>query len=415
MPDPSPYRDLLQIVGERPRKLATVSEVLTTDKELADLIDEIRADRFVTFDTEFVSESFYRPKLCLLQFGTLSRCVAVDPFTLGSLTPVWDILTEPSIVKLVHGGREEIRFCLRAAGRVANVIDIQVAQGFLGRSFPMAYKAIAAKTIGVQISTHETRTDWSRRPLSSAQIRYALEDVEHLLPIAMHQAERLSQLGRTAWAEEEFERLVETVATEPGRDTFLRVSGVHRLRGVELAIADALHEYRRDEAERLNKPVKHVLRDDLLVDIARRQPKSRSDLFHTRGVSRKLNNESAERVVELVADAKGRPKSEWPRLPRPPKAGPGDETLVKLLGLALSDRCAKLDIAMSLVGSQSDIADVVRHHAGNASDDGTPKLLQGWRREVCGSMLADLLEGRVGIRVRDARKADPLLFESVGE
>ena len=406
-----PY-DRLAEVGV-PEPLAAAPRVLTTAADLADVLDEVRQDCLVGFDTEFVSESFYRPQLCLLQFATLSRMVCVDPFTCGPLDDFWAVMADPDITKIVHGGREELRFCLNAHGRPQNVIDVQVAQGFLGRSFPMAYKAICQKTIGVTIDTHETRTDWSRRPLSPKQIRYALEDVEHLHSIAWHQYQQLDKLDRLDWAEAEFERLVDTVESEPERDNFRKVSGVTRLRGAEVAVVDALHRYRREEAERLNKPVKHVLRDDLLIDIARRQPKTVAELFHTRGMNRKFNDDTAATVVEVVADALRQPKASWPKLPRPPKAGPGDDTLTKLLAIALSDRCARLEVAMSLVGSQSDIQDVVRHHAKHDDAKASPKLLTGWRKAVCGSLLSDLLDGRVSIRVGDPKKADPLTFELV--
>ena len=408
----TPFADLAEVPGVHEAKPATDGSVIVNQQAFEELCEQALAEGVLTFDTEFVSESFYRPKLCLLQVGTLSRLAAIDPFTLRSPDPLWSLIADPAVIKVVHGGREEVRFALEAGYRPTNLIDVQIAQGLLGRSFPIAYKAVCQRTIGAEISTHETRTDWSRRPLSGNQIRYALEDIEHLLPIALHQQRELAKLDRTAWADEEFDRFVGIVSSEPERDTFRRVSGVTRLRGVELAVAEVLHEYRRDEAIRLNKPLKHVLRDDLLIDISRRRPRSRSELFHTRGMSRKFNNETAEEVVQLVAAAVAKPREDWPVLPRAPKAGPGDETLVKLLSLALSDRCANLDVALSLVGSQADLQDVVRHHAGTGSET-PPKLLTGWRREVCGSLLEDLLEGRIALKVKDWRKADPLVFEQV--
>ena len=412
MNDISPYRTL----AELPAKASphAEEEVLTTPEQFEQICDEIEADRVVTFDTEFVSEGYFRPRLCLLQFGTLSRLVTVDPFTCGPLDRAWKILCDPTILKIIHGGREEIRFCLDAYGRPQNMIDVQVAQAFVGRSFPMAYKVICQKAIGVEIGNHETRTDWSKRPLSRRQVRYAIEDVEHLLPIAQVQARQLRKLDRTSWAEEEFERLIDTVETEPDRDNFRRVSGINRLRGAELAVADTLYQHRRAEAERLNKPIKQILRDDLIIDIARRQPRTQTELFHTRGMSRKFNDRTAEIVIDLVRQATSLPKSEWPTLPRPPKAGPGDETLTKLLQLALCDRCADLNVALSIVGSQADIQDVVRiHTAGSRHSNGrAAKLLEGWRQEVCGTLLTDLIEGRISVRVRDAKTASPLIFET---
>lgn len=386
--------------------------LITTRKAFLDLCEHIEDVGLVAFDTEFVSESRYTPQLCLLQFATDERLACVDPFEVEDLSEWWDLFADPDVTVVTHGSREEVRFCLRESGNAPGaLVDVQIAQGLLGRNYPLSYKALVDKVIGVRVSTNETRTDWSRRPLSSRQIKYALEDVEHLLQVWDTQATKLEKLGRLDWAEEEFDNFVEAQAADSEKDTLYKISGIGRLATQELAVAERLHRWRANRAESLDRPIKHILRDDLLIDIAKRQPTTVDELYATRGMERKLNERRAEELISEVEIGRQVPESEAPVLPKPPKALGADETLGRLLGIALSHRCTDLGVATTLVGTQSDLQELVRHHLGDKS--ASPRLLAGWRASVCGSMLEDLLEGRVSIRVKNAKSRAPLIFESV--
>ena len=394
------------------RRVPKSDQLIESPKRFADLCQHIRDVGIVAFDTEFVSESRFTPQLCLLQFNTGERAAAVDPLVVEDLSEWWELFCDPDVTVVTHGSREEVRFCLRDYGHPPeSLVDVQIAQGLLGRNYPLSYKALAEKVAGVRISTHETRTDWSRRPLSAKQLRYALEDVEHLLLVWDQQAERLEKLGRLEWAEEEFDNFVENQTRDSERDTFFKISGIQRLSRRELAVAERLHRWRTERAEKQDRPIKHILRDDLLVDIARRQPTTVDDLYATRGIQRKLNDRRAEELLVEIEAGLDVPESDAPVIPPPPRPLGSDETLGRLLGIALSHRCSDLSVATTLVGTQSDLQKLVRHHLGDESV--SPRLLEGWRAEVCGSMLEDLLEGRVSIRVRDSKGRAPLVFEPV--
>ena len=395
--------------SSRPPK---TDRLIVSPREFADYCAHIRDEGIVAFDTEFVSESRFSPQLCLLQFNTGKRAVAVDPLEVEDLSEWWELFCDPDVTVVTHGSREEVRFCLREYGHPPeSLVDVQIAQGLLTRNYPLSYKALSEKVVGVRISTHETRTDWSRRPLSPNQLRYALEDVEHLLLIWDKQAAKLEKLGRLDWAEEEFDNFVDHQAADSEKDTFFKISGVQRLSRRELAVAERLHRWRESRAESQDRPVKHVLRDDLLIDIAKRQPTTIDELYATRGMQRKLTERRAEELLVEIEAGLEVPDTECPTLPPPPKPLGADETLGRLLGIALSHRCSDLAVATTLVGTQSDLQELVRHHLGD--DEVEPRLLKGWRAEVCGSMLEDLLEGRVSIRVKNAKSRAPLVFESV--
>lgn len=390
------------------------SQLITDQRAFEKLCSHIRAAGLVAFDTEFVSESRYTPQLCLLQFATTEEQAAVDPLEIEDLSPWWEIFADPEVTVVTHGSREEVRFCLRECGRPpASLIDVQIAQGLLGRNYPLSYKALVDKVLSRRVSTHETRTDWSRRPLTSRQLKYALEDVEYLLDVWSTQSAKLKKLGRLNWAMEEFDNFVTGQSSDMERDTFFKISGIGRLGPRELAIAERLHRWRVGRAETLDRPVKHMLRDDLLIDIARRQPTTVDELYATRGMERKLNERRAEELLAEVEAGLEVPETEIPRPPKPPKPLGADETLGRLLGIALSHRCTDLGVATTLVGTQSDLQELVRHHLGDKKAE--PRLLQGWRADVCGTMLEDLLEGRVSIRVKNSKSRAPLVFEQVDQ
>jgi ribonuclease D len=168
--------------------------LITTQAEFDALLESLQRAPAIAWDTEFVSERSYRPKLCLLQFATDELSAAVDPLTGIDLSQWWKIAAsdKPSIV---HGSREEVRFCLRYAGAPpARLFDVQIAEGLLTRNFPTSYKNLVQRVLGKSVLGTETRTDWEHRPLSTGQIAYALEDVEHLLAVWRKQS---AELGRS--------------------------------------------------------------------------------------------------------------------------------------------------------------------------------------------------------------------------
>ncbi len=387
--------------------------LITTQEAFDELCDHLAEAGLVAFDTEFVSESYYRPRLCLLQFATKERQAVVDPFEIESLQRWWELFADDETTIVAHGAREEVRFCLHfAQSPPRKLVDVQVAEGLLSRGFPLSYKALVQRVLNERIDSNETRTDWARRPLTSRQIDYALEDVEHLLIIWDQQQEALTKSGRLDWAWDEFERRSGVYAAEDDGERWRKVSGVHRLSRREMAIARELHEWRDEQAQNRDKPARTVLRDDLIIDLARRKPRKLPDVTATRGMQRG-HKRDAEQLLACVQRAMEVPDKDCPQKSKKHRAAPQEDVLAKLLGIALADRCAEFGLSQSIIGSMSDLQELVRWHAFDGRQGPTPVLLQGWRAEVCGNVLTDLLDGRVSMRVVDTQQEAPLTFERV--
>ncbi|MBX3436759.1 MAG: ribonuclease D [Planctomycetaceae bacterium] len=389
--------------------------LITTQDAFDELCEEIKAAGIVGFDTEFISESYYRPRLCLMQFATPHRRAVVDPFPIERLDRWWEILQDDVTTVIAHGAREEVRFCLHlGGGPPRKMVDVQVAEGLLSRGFPLSYKALVQRVLDERIESHETRTDWAKRPLSSRQIDYALDDVAHLLGIWSRQQESLEKLGRLAWVWDEFARRAAVYAAEDDGERWRRVSGVHKLSRREMALVRELFEWRDREAERRDKPPRTILRDDLLIDLAHRKPRKFEEITATRDMQRRDFRREAAAIWECIQRAMELPDEDCPRKAVSPHAPPQEDVLGKLLAIALSDRCAELGISQSIVGSMSDLQHLVRWHAFNGREGEPPALLQGWRADVCGNILTDLLDGRVCLRVANVRRDAPLTFDPVG-
>lgn len=385
--------------------------LITDQNQFEELCRHIREAGEVAFDTEFLSEHTYRPELCLLQFATRSRSAAVDPFLVRDLSSWWKLMASPDVAVIVHGGREEVRFCLWNAGaRPANLFDVQIAEGLLSRSFPLNYNAIVSRVLNVRTQGKETRTDWRRRPLTDRQIAYAIEDVEHLLEIHWRQKEALQNRGRSAWALAEFERFVSDLEQEPARDNFRRLPGIQSLSSRELAVARELYLWREQEGLQRDKPIRRVLRDDLIIELAHRQPRDLADLLATRDMNRSDYKRAAPEMLAAIERALALPSSQWPPVRRTEK-DQDEQILAQLLAIALANRCAQVEVAMGLVGTTADLRHLVRWQVYGDQSGQTPRLMQGWRDEVCGELLAEVLAGKIALRVADPKSDHPLVFE----
>ncbi|MCA9088338.1 MAG: HRDC domain-containing protein [Planctomycetaceae bacterium] len=386
--------------------------LITTQPEFDALCERIRAAGRVAFDTEFVAESYYRPRLCLLQFGLPDGEVCVDPFEVHDLSAWWDIMADEETTIIIHGGREEVRFCYFATQRPpGKLIDVQIAEGLLSRGFPISHGNLVQRVLGKSVHGKETRSDWERRPLTPHQLEYAAEDVRHLIDIWTKQEQQLKKLGRLDWAWTEFQRFVNDIVADENRPGWLRLPSVARLKSRELAVAQALFNWRDKRASDLDKPARFILRDDLLMELAKRAPRTVKDLNVTRGMNRRDYQRLADEMLEVIASAANLPDDQLPPRVTNPQHPQQDEVLGRILGLALANRCQELGLSMSIVGTSADLNNVVRWYLLEQDSAPPPKLLDGWRKELCGELLTDVLEGNVVLRVANPRSDDPLTFE----
>jgi ribonuclease D len=386
--------------------------IISYQEDFLELCDHITQCGIVSFDSEFISDIGYRPQLGLLQFATPERCVAVDPLAIPSLSAWWDIMVDDHTTVIVHGGQAEVRFCIQLSGRIPRkLVDIQIAEGLRGRSYPLSYNTIVERVLGTVITNSQTRTDWLRRPLSPEQIEYALEDVSYVQQVWERQRQWLESNGRLSWATSEFDRMCTEILEEEQTAPWERISGIHKLPRRELAVAQRLAQWREEEAAFRNRPARRVLRDDLLIDLARRRPKTVQQALATRDLNRPEYRKRLDDIVAVIEEAGKIPDEKLPRRMRSrDDASSDDQIISRLLALALGNVCAELEIAQSLVGTNKDLTELVKFVRTSDSSE-APRLLTGWRGEICGELLKKVLEGRVRFRVSPANSSTPLIFE----
>lgn len=388
---------------------------ITDQAALEQLCQRLQQAPQIGIDTEFVSEDTFHPELCLIQIATAEELAVVDTMAVKDLKPFWDLLTQGDHVTIFHAGREELNFVLRAVDAVPRqMFDVQLASGFCCQEFPSAYGAIVRKYLNHKPRKGEQRTDWRRRPLTDAQIDYALEDVRYLLPLYEHLTETLSQSDRLDWFQDELERWRDEVIAARQRKDWRRVSGIGSLSPRSLAIVRELWLWRQQEAERLNKPPKRLLRDDLLVEAAKRKSDKPEQLMAIRGMQRGPMKQLAEEMAACVRRGLKAPVERMPKSTRTRTVSQLN-LLGQFLTPALATICQRSNIAASLVGTATDVRELIafRLDLPEAKEKGPPKLSRGWRAEVVGNLINELLDGKKSIRIVNANHEDPLVFDGV--
>jgi ribonuclease D len=386
-------------------------KIVADQERLDELCDRLEKTTAVAFDTEFVPEYTFAPELCLVQVATDDVLTAVDPYAAGDLTKFWKILTDPKKEVVVHAGKEEMNFCQEYAGRLPKkLIDVQLAAGLVGLGYPLSLDNLLQKTVKAgKLKKTETRTDWRKRPLTMTQVDYALDDVRYLLEVRKKLGDKMESLGRAKWLEEETQRFLATTARRAD-DRWTRVSGAGGLRGLELAVFRELVNWRDDRAKRVNKPSRWVLRDDLLAELAKRQPKSVRELQAMRGVGGVAASDVGGEIVEAIQRGLELPSENWPA--RPKRRDPSEEQMVvKILSAALIHVAQEANVAPSLLGGNDDLKDFVQHVLDPSEKESPPKLATGWRKEVCADYLRDLIHGKVHLRISAENGKLSLAFE----
>jgi ribonuclease D len=390
--------------------------VITQPDELTACCQHLAERRRFGFDTEFVGEDSYHPRLCLVQVASDDALFLIDPFTAGPLDAFWDVVTDPANLVIVHAGREEVRLCHLWSGRTpANLFDLQIAAGLLGLTYPLGHGNLVSQVLGVRLSKGETLTEWRSRPLTKAQIRYAFDDVRYLLPVWGRLSARLEKLARSEWAREEFARLAaNSTPDETGvlgaAEKWRKLRGLGSLDRRRLAIVRELYAWREETAARTNRPARVVVRDDLLIEIARRNPTKARDLHVVRGLPKR----DLEPIVEVVERARGLPLEQCPRAAEREQDPPQVGLVVSVLMAALGDFCAREHLAPNLAATTQDVKLLVRARLHGEAPPPDSLLTRGWRAAHVLPHLEALLDGRRALSIRDVHAEAPLEYRDLG-
>jgi len=372
---------------------------------IAELAERASSGGRIAIDTEFVSERRYQALLCLVQVavpdpdaGSGVRTEVLDPLE-GELDfgPLADVLADPSVEVLMHAGRQDVAILRRSWNtEVTNVFDTQVAAGFLGFGNQEGYESLVRKVLRVKLKGSEGFTKWDRRPLTAQQLEYAGDDARLLLTLAEELEQRLEERGRLEWAREE-SRALEDVSDERDADrSYEKLPRLSRLSESARAVARELVEWREQEARTADRPPGAVLPDQALVELARRTPRDRNGLEQIRGLPPQMLHRRGDELLAAIARGRERPAPEAP--PEPSPRDPADAPLVSLAQALVRHRSMESGVAVELIATQSELAALV--HSLRRGDNGDHvRVSQGWRRELVGEELGELVKGRRALSV----------------
>ncbi len=369
--------------------------VITESAELAGYCDGWQHAEYVTVDTEFMREKTYWPILCLIQVGGPDESVVIDPLAEGlDLTPLYDLMINPDVLKVFHAARQDVELFHHLTGHVpAPLFDTQLAAMVCGFGESVGYGKLADRLADAQIDKTLRFTDWARRPLTDRQILYAVADVSHLRPIYDKLCAQLENNGRRAWIDEEMKILTSPATYEnPPEEAWQRIK-VRNGKPRYLAILREVAAWREKEAQHRDMPRNHIVREEALTEIAAHAPSSVDELARLRAISQKLAEGSmGAAILKAVAHALTLDKSRYPSLPARVEKPAGLAPLMDLLKVMLKMRCEQMGVAQKLVAT---VGELERFATG----DENSSLLNGWRRELFGDLALALTEGRVALTV----------------
>lgn len=368
-----------------------------TPEALRALVDRFRQAPLVGIDTEFMRERTYFAKLCLVQVSTAEESAIIDPIAVTDLSPLCELLTDRKVLKVLHAGTQDLEIFYRICGEsTAPVFDTQVAATLAGFPQQVGYGALVHELLGVKLDKGDTYTDWGKRPLSTTQIEYALNDVRYLPEVHKLLTERLADGNRLAWLADDFSDL-EAEETYQLDETALwrRVKRVSSLNRRQLAIAREVTAWREREAMRRDVPRRWVLGDESIVEVARRAPATVDDAYAIRGVGDKVGRGAMSGLLAAVQAGVSCAEDDLPSLPKRKRPTGDVDGPVDLMVALVRLRARQNGVAMPLLASRDDLE---RLAAGER--DSSP-LLEGWRRTMVGNELVELIDGEISLSVSD--------------
>jgi len=372
--------------------------ILDTQEAVSALAGHARAVGRMALDVEFLWERTYAPIPCLAQVAVEDHISLVDPIAGAPLDEIAALLADPAVEVVMHAPSADLTlFALGFDVRPSHLLDSQLIAGFVGLGAGQSLGALLGRVLDIKVAKTEGYSDWSRRPLTRAQLDYAASDVAHLFALVDELMARADALGRTEWVIEEHHRRYgpdARVAPDPF-EAWRKVKGQGRLQPRERAVLRRAAAWREMEARRRDRPVGWLLPDRTLLEIARRRPAGPAALLDERGVPSAMREREAEGLIHAMDEGDTDPPIALGP-PPPPRVQARLDTLTPLAQILLTARAAAVDLAPTLVATRDDV-DRFLACVLTGDDTGAHPLGRGWRREVAGDALCDLAAGRLGI------------------
>jgi len=363
--------------------------ILTTTAEVAALAQELAREQAIAVDLEADSMHSFREKVCLLQFSTPARTVLVDPLTGADLSPLAPVLADPAIRKIFHAADYDLRCLFRDFGFIVRgLFDTMVACQLLGEE-KVGLADVLGKHFGVLLDKQFQRADWSLRPLSAGMILYAAEDTRHLHRLAALLEERLAGKGRLAWAIEEFSLLEQVRFSENEGPLFLRAKGAAALDRRQLAVLEAVLQWRLGEAQRRDCPPFKVMGNASVMDMAKAVPKTLQGLACIEGISPRLVDRYGRKLLQAIEAGLAVPESELPVFPRGERRekDPAVESRFKRLREWRQIKAEELAVEPGVLINNATLEEIARCRPASAAALSEVPGMKNWQREAFGGEL----------------------------
>ena len=382
-------------------RFAATMDLITTTNDLAAVCSRMTQHPFVTVDTEFLRETTYYPLLCVAQMASPEEAVVIDTLATGiNLDPFFTLMANESVVKVFHAARQDIEIVWNMAETIPHpIVDTQVAAMVLGYGDSISYDQLVQRITGDTLDKSHRFTDWTRRPLSDAQIAYALSDVTHLRDVYLKLAADLEKRGRSNWVEAEMDVLTspETYRADPERAWERLKSRVRKPK--ELAVLIEVAAWREREAQNRDVPRGRVIKDEVIGDIAVQAPTTIERLGHLRSLPKGFERSRwGEQIIDAVKRGLERDHKTLPRLERF-RPAPNGAATVELLKVLLRMTAEQHGVAAKVIATVDDLDRIA------ADDDADVPAMKGWRRELFGEKALALKHGRLALAIDKGRVA----------
>jgi len=371
-------------------------QYIDSDEKLVKFCEAMRLAPHCAIDTEFVREKTYYPLLALIQIASDEQQACIDPLAIKNFDPLIELLTNDSLLKIFHSPSQDLEILLQEFNCVPiPVFDTQLAAAVLGYNHQISYADLVRQVSGVLLEKKHTRANWSRRPLSEDELDYAMDDVRYLLQVYTRLNAELESSERRGWIEKELQALscADNYRVDMAQ-LWRRLKGVQKLKGVKLQIASELCQWRETIAQQRDRPRRWIVKDEVIIDIARRMPENIEQLAEIRDLGEKMIERRGKAMLDIVAHAQTVDAELWPQLDRIKQLS----TQQLALGDCLMALCRVIaqanQIALATLVTRKDIDNLI-------IDQKSSRLGQGWRFAMAGEQLLGFIHGQSGIYVGD--------------
>jgi ribonuclease D len=373
---------------------------ITTTAELAVFCDKLKGQPFVAVDTEFMRETTYWPKLCLIQAAAGSAEACIDPLAEGiDLEPFLEIMRDPSILKVFHAARQDVEIFNNLNAMPVPLFDTQVAGMAAGFGEQIAYDALVRQMLKIELDKSSRFTDWARRPLSDNQLTYALADVTHLAALYPILRERLEKEGRIGWVTDEMTNLTEPALYDVEPENAWKRLRPRKHTAKYLAVYKAVAAWRERMAQSRDQPRGRILKDEAIDEVATQAPTDADQLDRLRSVPKGFSGSRfGPDLLAAIREALRDPEAYAPVIERSRVApSPAAGAVVELLKVLLKARAEEAGVASKLIATVSDLELIAN------DDEADTSALKGWRREAFGEDALKLKRGELALVLDGAR------------